>query len=200
LTKRLIGIALACLLLAGCPGAGENGSNVDAGRLEVLKREPVLKLAVGKTYSEVGFRVSDKLPLHRSKVTADLTKPADAGQDQRRTVEAVKVLRDSGWTVYHVRCDPNEFMVAAYKIVDGVSYYAQINGSDVQDGQNAAMQLLAPHSRESTSDLFPERPPALPAGKTCLESNATETGAGPSILVDEQGPDPNGPAKPSGHR
>jgi hypothetical protein len=197
-TKHLVWVALAALLLAGCPESSEGGSDVDAKRLSALKGEPVLRLSV-QTYAEEGFRVSGKLPLHRSKVTADLNKTKDDG-DRERAAEAVKALRDSGWTVFHARCEAAAFAAAAYKLVDGVSFYAQIDGSEVQQSQNVVLQMRAPHSRESKSDLFPERPPALAAGKTCLESAGSMGEEGTSIVVDELGPDPDGPAKPAGHR
>jgi len=192
-------LALAGLLLAGCPGRDEPSSGVDVARLETLKREPVLKLAVGQPYAEAGFHVSDKLPAHRGKVTADLNKPADPGRDRDRAVEAVEALRDSGWTVFHARCDHDGFLAAAYKVVDGVSFYAQIDGSDVPE-KNVVLQMRAPQSGESTSDLFPERPAAVAAGKTCLETDSSLGEEGTPIVLDELAPDPDGPAKPAGHR
>lgn len=195
-------LALAGLLPAGCPGAGQQSSDVDTVdtvRLETLKREPVLKLAVGQPYAEAGFHVSDKLPAHRGKVTADLNKPADPGKDRDRAVEALKALRDSAWTVFYARCDHDGFTASAYRVVDGVSFYAQIDGSDVQ-GKNVVLQMRAPQSRESTSDLFPERPPAVAAGKTCLEADSSLGEDGTPIVLDELASDPDGPAKPQGHR
>jgi len=186
-------------LLAGCPGTADPKppSDVDAERVAMLSREPVFDLAVGEPYVEVGFRDADKL--HRGKVTADLNRVTDAN-DRDRTVEAMGALRDNGWTFFHTRCERDFFTASAYKSVDGVSFYAQIDGSEVQDGSNVVLRMRAPNSREPQQDLFAERPAALGVGETCLETDRTGASEGTAIILDEVGPDPDGAPKPAGHR
>lgn len=196
--SRLSILALAALLLSGCPGA-PSPSKVDEQRLAVLKAEPVLKLAVGQPYTETGFWVSDKLPVHRSKVAAELKQAAGAGQNRERAIEALGALRDSGWTVFYAQCGKGFFLASGYKLVDGVSYFAQVNGGETPD-ETVVLQLRAPNSRESTSDLFPERPVPLATGRTCLETGASPGAEGTQIELDDLGPDPRDPEKPTGHR
>lgn len=199
MTGRLACLAVLAFVLAGCPG-GDGDSDVDKDRLAAMRAEPVLKLAVGEPYAEAGFAVSGKLEAHRSKVTADLTEPAEASAARDRAVQAINELRGSGWTVFHTRCSTATFTAAAYKVADRVSYYAQIDGVELEAKVSVALQMRAPHSSESTSDLFSDRPPAVPPGRTCLETADTASTEGTPIVLDELAPRPDGPAKADGHR
>ena len=199
MTKHLVWVVLAGLL-AGCPGTRpKSPSDVDLERLSMISREPVFDLAVGEPYIIVDVRDSYKPPLHRGTVGADLNRLADAN-DRDRTVEAMGALRDNGWTFFHTRCERDFFTASAYKVVDGVSFYAQIDGSEVQDASNVVLRMRAPNSREPNQDLFPERPAELGVGETCLETDRTAASEGTAIMVDELAPDPGGAAKPAGHR
>lgn len=167
--------------------------------MATLIGEPVFELAVGEPYVVAGAPGPDKPPLHRGTVTADLNRLSDAN-DRDRTVEAMGAMRDNGWMFFYTRCERDFFTAGAYKIVDGVSFYAQIDGSEVQDGSNVVLRMRAPNSTEPSQDLFPERPAELGVGQTCLETDGTAASEGTAIVVDEWAPDPEGAAKPAGHR
>lgn len=173
---------------------------MDSKRLAAMRSEPVLKLAIGEPYGEAGFYVSDKRPAHRGKVSADLAEPGALAAARDRAVQAIVGLRGTGWTVFHTRCATNTFTAAAYKVVDKVSYFAQIEGVELEAKVSVVLQMRAPQSRESISDHFADRPPAVPAGQTCLETRQTADTNGTPIVLDELAPQPGGPAKADGHR
>lgn len=175
----------ATLLLAGCPSGGS--SNADKDRLAFMQREPVLKLAIREPYAEVGFKISDKVPLHRSHIVAALADPVEPDVARKHGMQAVDSLRNSGWTVFYARCEEATFTAGAYKIAGDVSYHAQLTGA-AKDGATAVvLQLRAPHSQEPTSDLFPNRPAGL--ATTCLETGGEGTG-GTLAEISDLGPGP----------
>ncbi len=197
---RALGIALALLLLAACTEPPGTSSNADRDRLAVMQSEALLKRAAKEPYAEAGFRVSEKLQPHRSKIIATLASPVEVEVARKEGAEAVSVLHDTGWTVFHVRCDGLSFVANAYKVVSGVSYYAEVDGAIQEVKVSVVLQMRAPYSKEPTSDLFADRPPALTDGKSCLETHTTGVSDGTPIVLDELGPDPDGAPKPNGHR
>ncbi|GAB3813355.1 hypothetical protein [Micromonospora zhanjiangensis] len=92
-----------------------------------------------------------------------------------------------------------QYAAYGYKIVDGVSYFVRMDGVGRIDTHttnvSVDLRMIAPHSTESVVDLFPDRPPAIPAGSGCLESATVPTGyqeTGLRTLMNSNGPLPNG--------
>jgi hypothetical protein len=197
-------LASTSLTLAGCTFDGDGKpSGADQDRLAVMQREPLLKQATRPPSAQAGFRVSDTLPVHRSKILANLVDATEADPAhamRTRGTQALTALREGGWTVFHARCEQASFHANAYKIVEKVSYYAELTGKTEQTNVSIFVQLRAPQAAESTSDFFADRPPALPTGRTCLETGAVTGSDGTQIVLDELGPDPKGSPKPAGHR
>lgn len=205
----MVGVAIV-LTLSGCPGPGGT-ANADERRLAVMRAEPLLKQATREPLAVAGFRVSDKLPVRRGQIQANLVDEGDAdppASARKHTAQAAAALRDNGWTMYYATCGPQDdrwaFQVNGYKVIDGVSYYAEVNGTGVKQSKVSVFLLLrAPNSRESTSDLFADRPPALQTGRSCVETVQLPqrvTADGVPIVLDEHGPEPDGTPKPPGHR
>ncbi|GIH06833.1 hypothetical protein Rhe02_49000 [Rhizocola hellebori] len=204
-------VVLAGLAVAACDEAGSG--EADQERLRVMQSEPLLSNAIGAPVAVAGF-TEGSLPPRRGRVQAKLFEqnandaPTTA---QLKTLDAMKALRDNGWTVYFVACQPPlkpgdpvpprdligpfpseewwAFGAYAYKIKDGVSYYAAANGNGRLKGSAAVdLDLRAPSSKEAGSDLFADRPPALAPGASCLEANglpAQAAKAGVALELDE---------------
>jgi hypothetical protein len=88
------------------------------------------------------------------------------------------------------------YLAFGYKTVEGVSFFAQVDGyGDILAPTRASVWLIlrAPYSGETSTDLFPERPKALDRGAGCIESATPPTEftvSGPKIAMSEHGPDP----------
>lgn len=203
---------LACLAIAGCDDAG-GGNAADSQRLRVMQSVPLLQKSIGTPVAVAGF-TEGSLPPRRGRVQAKLfaQNANDApGTAQQQTRDAMTALRSDGWTVYFAACRPPlkpgdpappkdlvgpfpseewwAFGAHAYKAMDGVSYFAAVNGNGRLKGSvSVDLDLRAPNSREATSDLFTDRPPALAAGSSCLEASglpAKAAEAGPAVELDE---------------
>ncbi|TMR12402.1 hypothetical protein ETD86_32655 [Nonomuraea turkmeniaca] len=214
MTRRFL-LASTCLLLSGC-FASSATTQADHERLEVMLSQPFVREAIKKPAARAAFQKSDKLPATRGVVTAVLAdQPAAAPADDARqwAVKGMRKLRDSGWTVYATVClpprksdDPNppqdgawdtwSFAAHAYKIVDGVSYFAIAEGLGQLSGSvELSIEMRAPSSHEPVSDLLPERPPALPAGASCVEAGSLPTkkvANGTGVIIGESGRDQAG--------
>jgi hypothetical protein len=204
-------VLVACLAAAGCDDAAS--SSTDQERLQVMMSEPLLKNSIGAPAGVAGF-TEGSLPPRRGRVQAKLFEqntndaPATA---QIKTFESMKVLRYTGWTVYFVACLPPlkpgdpvppkdligpfpseewwAFGAYAYKIKDGVSYWAAVNGHGRLKGSvTVDIDLRAPSSGETSSDRFGDRPPAIAENSSCLEANglpAQPARSGVAVELDE---------------
>ncbi|MFI7706703.1 hypothetical protein [Nonomuraea sp. NPDC049480] len=210
MTRRLLLVPI-CVLLSGC-FASSATTQADHEQLEVMLSQPFVREAIDKPSTRVAFQKSDRLPATRGMVTAVLAdQPAAAPADDARqwAAKGMQKLRDSGWTVYATVClpprksdDPNppqegawdawSFTAHAYKVVDGVSYFAIAEGLGQLPGSiEMYIEMRAPSSREPVSDLFPERPPPLPVGASCVEAGglpAKKVINGPAVVMGESGP------------
>ncbi len=115
---------------------------------------------------------------------------------EERTAEALARMRGTGWTVMSTACeaperdritasalpspepgqldaDPGsdewEWSATAYIHVDNVSYWAQLSGAAVREGRGSVGIMVRAPNVDDPPDLFPDRPPGLPAGSTCIE-------------------------------
>ncbi|HEX4812305.1 MAG TPA: hypothetical protein VFV66_06080 [Nonomuraea sp.] len=211
MTRRLALVPLCGVLLCGCTGTSGT-TRADADRLNVLLSQPFVKEAVGKPSIRAAFQKSDDLPATRGTATvvlADQRTAAPADDARRWAQNGMRKLRESGWTVYATVCLPPRrsddadapeegawdawsFAAHAYKVVDGVSYFAVAQGlGQVSGNVELSVEMRAPSSREPASDLFPERPPALAEGANCVESAALpdkKVADGPAVIMGESGP------------
>jgi len=135
--------------------------------------------------------------------------------------KATNVLRTGGWTVHWEMClpppqmvgmdasappteapipvgvnraDGYEWIAAAYKIDEGVSYFALVIGVLV-DGGDAVVEALmrAPNARDP-ANLFTSAPAALDKDKTCAEDGKVPTAveqAGTPTIIRDWDPFPN---------
>lgn len=221
---RLPALFLA-VLLAGCPAPARRApEDPDTRRMAVMRDEPLVARDSDPAIDR-GFVISETLPAHRAMITADLldVQAQNAGEMARKqTSDAMIALRENQWVIYLAAClapgnapsneddvvgfqyeDGWAFTAAGYKIVDGVSYNAALTGTGRGDRAKLSLRLIAPHSTEPRADVFPDRPPALEPGKSCLESSSPPQArvvAGVSTLMDEVGPHPSGAAKRAGRR
>jgi hypothetical protein len=167
--------------------------------------------------------------------TAGATPPAPAGATvdaqtktaaRTDTARALATLRNSGWTVYFVGCTPPGdtaplgtvrpwpyaesdrwlFDAFAYKVIDQVSYFADIQGEATDSGRaQVDFTLLAPNEHETVTNLFPDAPPSVSPVANCVESAVeptTLTHAGPILAMSDTGPEPGAaaPLAPTGFR
>ncbi|TDC07852.1 hypothetical protein E1267_12235 [Nonomuraea longispora] len=214
MTRRLLLVPI-CLLLSGCV-ASEATTRADHERLDVLLSQPFVGEAVEEPARRLAFRKADDLPATRGMVTvvlADGPAAAPAGEARRWAAKGMRKLREGGWTVYSTVClppresddpDPPEegawdawsFAAHAYRVVDGVSYFAVARGlGRLPDAVEMTIEMRAPSSREPVTDLFPERPPPLPEGKSCVETGDLPAGKvtdGPPVIMGESADDPSG--------
>jgi hypothetical protein len=213
------------LLLAGCPSApAPDVMSADERRIAFMREEPLLARDK-EPLVKPGFLVSDRLAAHRNLISARIAdqQAQNASEVARKqTADAMLVLREGKWSVYLAAClppgtgpdNPDDvvgyryedgwaYAVYAYKIADGVSYSAELLSSGRGSRAHVALRLVAPHSSEPRADLFPDRPRELEAGKSCVEVSLPPEDrvvSGEPTLMDTQGPDPRGGAKPTGRR
>jgi hypothetical protein len=142
------------------------------------------------------------------------------------TAKSIKTLRGSGWTVYFVGCTPPGdtaqlgtvrpwpdaetdrwlFDAFAYKVVGGVSYFADVQGMATNTGNaQVYFTLLAPNEHETVTNLFTDAPPAVSATTNCVESPVEPTASahvGPILAMSTDGPQPgvSAPLAPAGYR
>jgi len=213
-------------VLAGCP-APDAGQQADDARLEVLRAEAGAADAQVTT-AVAGWQESDRQAPVRGQVQATIEEldATDAIAEAREgAARAIVALRESDWTIYFVACVPPRsgeevidedsalptpifdawtFAAYGYKILDGVSYFARVNGVGTPPRNRAevTLRLIAPYSGEAAADLFPDRPPATEVGASCVEQVAALDGLatlGTPTVVDEHGEEPGG-TKADGHR
>jgi hypothetical protein len=218
-------VAVAAVLF-GCP-APNASTGVDQSRLEVLQAE-ARAVNAAETTAVAGWQNSTRQPPVRGHVHANIADidTADAVTVARQeTAKAIDALRANSWTIYFVVCVPRRtdddvidadsvlppptfdawtFVAYGYKIVDGVSYFVQVNGWGQPPSGKATVYLWlrAPYSKEADPDLFPDRPPATELGASCVEQAAPPDGLtelGTRTIMDEKGPDAGG-TKANGHR
>ena len=167
--------------------------------------------------------------------TLGSTAPAPAGatvtastkiEARTMTAKSIETLRGSGWTVYFVGCTPPGdtaprgtlrawpypepdrwlFDAFAYKVIGGVSYFADVQGMATDTGTaQVYFTLLAPNEHETVTDLFPDRPAAVSPSANCVESPiepTTLTHAGPILAMFDSGPQPgtSAPLAATGYR
>ena len=162
--------------------------------------------------------------------TLGSTAPAPAGatvtastKTEARTITAksIETLRGSGWTVYFVGCTPPGdtaprgtvrpwpypepdrwlFDAFAYKVIGGVSYFADVQGMATDTGTaQVYFTLLAPNEHETVTNLFPDSPPAVSPSANCVESPVEPTALthnGPILAMFDSGPQPGTSAPPA---
>ncbi|MGV9303796.1 hypothetical protein ACWDLG_10525 [Nonomuraea sp. NPDC003727] len=214
MTRRLLLVPI-CVLLSGCMAPSAT-TQTDQDRITVMRSQPFAGEAISKPSTRVAFQNSDRLRATRGQVAVVLTDQATGApaEDARQwAVKGMRKLRDSGWTVYATAClpprksdDPDppqdgvwdawSFVAYAYKIVDGVSYFATADGVGQLPGRvKMSIEMRAPSSREPASDLFPDRPPPLPVGTSCVETGglpAKKVTNGRMVVMGESGPDQAG--------
>jgi hypothetical protein len=212
--------------LAGCPAPNAT-TRADRERLELL-RDEARALNAEETLAVAGWQNSRRLPPARGHLLGRLAEVATADAvtvARQETAEAIGALRANGWTVYLVACVPPwtddepvdedsvvpqpafdawTFVAYGYKVVDGVSYFVEVHGSGMQPPGRAAvsLRLIAPYSRETVTDLFPDRPPATEVGASCVERATPLDGLavlGTPTVMDEKGP-VDGEPMAEGHR
>jgi hypothetical protein len=137
-----------------------------------------------------------------------------AGSVETELARTLETLRQGGWTIYWTMCLPPpkqpsltdpmptsepmpadvarsegfQWLAYGYKVTGGVSYWSMVSAQRLEDGDAwVDIVMRAPNARD-TSNLFVDRPKALPAGKTCPEDgqvkNATEQAGSPAALRD----------------
>ena len=86
------------------------------------------------------------------------------------------------------------FDAFAYKVIGGVSYFADVQGMATDTGTaQVYFTLLAPNEHETATNLFPDRPAAVSPGANCVESPVEPTAlthAGPILAMFDSGPKP----------
>jgi hypothetical protein len=220
--STLVATALvaAALLLSACPAAPAKTSknpDPDRQRIAVMHDEPLVARD-GTPSINQGFVISDKLPAHRNMISAGLLDEDAQNADEvarKQTSDAMMALRENKWVIYLAGClapgpdnsdnkddvlgfqheDGWAFAAYAYKIADGVSYSAELLGSASGKRARLSLRLLAPHSSEPRADVFPDRPPALEAGKSCIETSLppqARSVTGVPTVMDSVGPHPTG--------
>jgi hypothetical protein len=176
----------------------------------------------GKVSGRIVGTVGATTPAPAGATVAPQTK-ADARAD---TAKALATLRNSGWTVYFAGCTPPGdtaplgtvvpwpypesdrwiFDAFAYKVLDRVSYFADIEGIATDTGTaQVHFTLLAPNEHETVTNLFPDAPPPVSPTGNCVESVAEPTAlthAGPILAMFDSGPPPgtSAPLAPTGLR
>ncbi|MEO3806152.1 hypothetical protein [Nonomuraea sp. B1E8] len=214
MSRRLLLVPIY-VLLSGCAASGAT-TRADQARLDVMLSQPFVGEAVKEPARRVAFRKSDDLPATRGTVAvvlADGPAADPAGEARQWAAKGMRKLRDGGWTVYATVClpprkssDPDppaegawdawSFAAHAYKVVDGVSYFALAQGLGQLPGDvEMTIEMRAPSSHEPVTDLFPDRPPALPAGRNCVESGdlpSKKRTDGPPVVMGESGRKPSG--------
>jgi len=193
-------LLLVALLATGCPAtapAGTGSSPVDRLRAETMRADPLLS-GVDAPVVSLGRDYGDATGWDRGEVTGDRYRRApgdpppapDFAAAAAHLAAAVAAARAAGWTVYHAACRPPAphastpgqpgyadpaldvyvWRVYAYRLVDRVSYWAFLELTAQRNGGAVlAVTLRAPNHRDP-DDLFPDRPAALAAGGTCVES------------------------------
>lgn len=187
--------ATVALLLAGCPQAspGDATTRVDRDRAEFLRSDPVLARPVGPLHVEVGRVLDDTRGWDRTSVGGTVHQrkladppPVPAPEEfQGRVAATLSSLREGGWLPVWSRCQvpaPREpgsrlgpesdwwvWDASGYRIVDGVSYGFVLRAEFSRPGNGSvSVRLLAPNHRDP-ANLFPDEPPALPRGGSCIE-------------------------------
>ncbi len=84
------------------------------------------------------------------------------------------------------------FDAFAYKVIGGVSYFADVQGMATDTGTaQVYFTLLAPNEHESVTNRFPDSPPAVSPSANCVESPVEPTKlthAGPILAMFDSGP------------
>jgi len=177
-TLAAVLLLAACAASAACSAApAPKQEDPDARRVAVMRDEPLVA-------RDPRAAISPATPAHRLMISASLfdEQAQNAGEVARKqTSDAMIALRENKWVIYFAACLPPDsdsdddgwaYAALGYKIVDGVSYHATLDGSDSGSRAQLTLRLIAPHSTEPRADVFPDRPPALEAGKSCVEASS----------------------------
>jgi hypothetical protein len=224
----VLGAAIGC---GDDPAPTDVASDVDRTRAQILSEEHIVRSAPGQPVVTPGVVHNDLLGWNRTEVTARVyTSEGGVGPTpealEREVAAAVTMLRDSGWTIHWQMCLPepvydmfgqlteepipmdvprmpgHEWLVAGYKIADGVSYWVLVAGALIVDGTAFVDVILrAPNARD-ISNLFSVEPESIAADQRCAEDGTVATGieqAGtPTMMRDwlpfpaqERSPDPH---------
>ena len=182
---RVSTLVTALFLLTACqaapaPAPVPEQEDLDARRMAVMRDEPLVARdpdpAIPPTDAAHRLRINAALLDEEAQNASEVAR--------KQTSDAMIALRENKWVIYFAACQPPGWAYAAYayKIVDGVSYNAVLDGSGNGNRAKLVLRLLAPRSSEPGADVFADRPPALEPGKSCIEAPTppeirAETGA-----------------------
>ncbi|HZM74755.1 MAG TPA: hypothetical protein VFC19_03460 [Candidatus Limnocylindrales bacterium] len=192
----------AVVAVAACQTApAPKQEDPDARRMAVMRDEPLVARDPRAALSPAG-------PAHRLMINASLFDDEAQNAEEvarKQTSDAMIAMRENRWTIYFAACLPPDsdddgwaFAAYAYKIVDGVSYHATLDGSASGSRAKLTLRLIAPRFAEPRADVFPDRPPALDAGKSCIEAGslpeARQESGTPAVMTETP------PVKPDDRR
>jgi hypothetical protein len=179
---RALVAVIGAVLVVGCTLPSLDSTNdVDRRRAEVLRNEPIFGTLDRPPAVEVGWASAGPHDWRRPNAHGVLARwqpppdPADAALDGGpRVRHALDALRESGWTVLWAKCSTSNplWLVVGYQIRDGVSYWFELRGEVTSSEGLLGLYLVAPHHFDP-DDLFPDRPPGLAVGGTCVETAGT---------------------------
>jgi hypothetical protein len=147
------------------------------------------------------------------------------GEVEQEVAAAVRILRSAGWTIHWEMClpppsfdatgvpqpdsvripipvpraDGHEWLVAAYKITGGVSYWALVMAAKVEEDAAVNVVLRAPNARDEPN-LLPSAPDPVPTDRACAEDGTPGTEieqAGTPLVVRDWLPFPGQDRTPS---
>jgi hypothetical protein len=191
--KCALGLA-GVVLLAGCSSGSAGPHDIvtaaDRSRLAVMQADPVFDTAVagGANQVIVGEQV-DKGSYRRGYVLHTIYTKSTPGIVRPPAVQAfvrgvLQGMQSRGWVLYWAQCqggsEPAGWAntVLAYRISDGVSYWAFLqsvvsqrtpdntSGTSYDYMSFVNATLIAPEAAEP-GNLFPDHPPAVPLASIC---------------------------------
>jgi len=148
---------------------------------------------------------------------------------EAKLAESFATLRAGGWTIHWTLCVPPQaaptpspsstpaastpaavlrsggwqWFATAYKIADGVSYWSMLSAELIDVGDAWVDIVLRAPQASDPPNLFPDKPKALAAGKTCAEDRREGTNveqSGSPAIVREWWPFPSQSRSPDPQR